>query len=183
MWQNRLRYFPLLGGLVDCTAKDHWDSLGQLVVITVLSTAPLWLASFMLFGSGPKLDIAAFLAALQEPVSHGELYMYCTTMLAPIFWIALVEPRGARREFPSRVSHMFLIAIIDLISAMCFGAVISGRTMNEKFTLVMSAGLFLFSLALLYVGTVYHVHQVPIARDSFTAQEKEFSDELRRHRQ
>lgn len=183
MWRNHLRWFPLLGGLVDCSVDDHRESIGQMVVITALSTSPLWLASLMVFGSGASLNMAAFWGALQDPISHGELYMYCTTLLAPIFWIALVEPRGARREFPSRVSHMFLIAIIDLISAMCFGALISGRIMNHRFTLLMSISLFAFSLALLYIGTVYHIHQVPMVRDSLTAQERQFSDELRRHRQ
>ncbi len=183
MWRNRFRWIPLIGGLVDCTVNDHWDSAKQMAVITGLSTAPLWLASLMVFGSGDQLDFAAFKAAVQSPIAHGELYMYCTALLAPIFWIALVDPRGARREFPSRLSHMFLIAIIDLVSAFCFGALASGKSMNPHFTLVVSSGMFVASVVLLYIGTVYHVHQVPNVRDELRKQENDFFSAYRGHRQ
>lgn len=177
------RWLPLFGGLVDCSLRDHWESIGQVTVVTVLSTVPIWLATLILFGESSHLNHAALVAALCSTIAHGELFMYSTALLAPLFWIALVDPRGAGHEFPSRVSHMLLIAIIDLIAGGFFGQLVSGSKANEAFIFQLSVGIFMVSLVLLYLGTVYHVHQVPDVRAEFRKQEDEFSSAYGEHRQ
>lgn len=180
IWKQ-IREIPLLGPLADCDGEDHWQSLGQTIVVVVLSTTPIWLAAIVVFAMGVEISSGAFLSALRGTVSHGELFMYCTALLAPMFWIALVDPRGAR-VFPSKVSHMLLIGIIDIIAAVLFGLGVAGNKLNQHFTFPLSVWMFVISVVLLYLGTVYHNSRMPEAPTEFRKEEEEFTEEVREHR-
>ncbi len=57
MWQGFVQYlrrFPLLGGLVDCGLKDHWDAASQIFVTLTLSTTPIWLATLLLYAMAER---------------------------------------------------------------------------------------------------------------------------------
>jgi len=86
-FRNLARQVPLLGGLVDCDGADHWEALGQTFVVLLFSTAPIWLATLIVYATGNNLAYAAFKAAMHGSVAKGELFMYCTALLAPIFWV------------------------------------------------------------------------------------------------
>jgi len=79
------RGIPLLGGLVDCSWQDHWESLRQTAVIVLLSTTPIWLGAVIVYSFGVNLEFASFKDALQNTAGNGELFMYSTALLAPVF--------------------------------------------------------------------------------------------------
>ena len=107
--------------------------------------------------------------------------MYCTALLAPMFWVVLIDPLGSP-TFPSKVSHMVLIVVIDLIAALFFGLIVAGSRLNEHFISSLSLTMFIVSIVLLYLGTVYHESQVANAATEFKKQETDFSRALREHR-
>ena len=176
------RAVPLFGGLVDCTWQDHWQSLKQTFVIVLLSTAPIWLGALIVYAEGLNLGVAAYMAALQSTVKNGELLMYSTALLAPVFWMALVDPPGAH-VFPSKVSHMVLIGIIDLVAGAFFGLITAHQTLNQYFISILSRWMFFVSLLLLYLGTVYHSSRLPSIPQEFKRQEDTFSAAYGEHRQ
>jgi hypothetical protein len=180
---NHARAIPLFGGLVDCTWRDHWDSLTQTFVIVLLSTTPIWLgALIVVYSAGAGLELAAFGTALKSTVKNGELLMYSTALLAPVFWMALVDPPGAH-VFPSKVSHMVLIGVIDLVAGAFFGLVTAHNNANPRFISTLSTWMFIASLVLLYLGTVYHTSRLPDAPQEFKRQEDDFSTAYGEHRQ
>jgi hypothetical protein len=171
---------PLLGGLVDCDGADHWEALGQTFVVLLLSTTPIWLAALIIYGSGNNRDYSAFKVAMRSTVANGELFMFCTALLAPILWVALVDlPRV--QTFPNKASHMVLLAVTGLLAAALF-ALTSSKQLNPVFAIRASTYMFLFSVGLLYLGIAYHVSRVAKAATEFRRQEREFSDEMRRYR-
>jgi hypothetical protein len=172
---NKIREIPLLGPLADCDGSNHWESLGQTFITLLLSTTPIWLATIVIFGTGTELTYAAFWTALYSTITNGQLFMYCTALLAPIFWIALVDFPGAR-VFPSKVSHMLLIVIIDLIAAVFFGLTLAGKQVNPVFNFRLSTYMFAASVVLLYLGTVYHASRLPDVVGEFKKEENTFSD-------
>jgi hypothetical protein len=176
------RRAPLFSGLADCEGSDHWVALGQTFVLLLFSMAPIWLSSLIVYGNGKDLAGAAFKAAIYGSVARGELFMYCTALLAPIFWIALVDLPGAR-AFPSNISHMVLTAVTGLLAAAFFGLISAGRPPNEVFTFRASLFLFGFSVVLLYLGTVYHVSRIGKATAEFKRQETDFTKAVGEHRQ
>jgi hypothetical protein len=182
MWLNRLRKLPLLGGLVDCDLGDHWEALCQTFVILVLSMAPVWLGALVIYDVGSPVGVSAFWQALYSTVAKGELFMYSTAVLAPICWIALVDPPRAK-VFPNRVAHMLLVIVIDLIAAVFFGLGLAGQKLHEMFTFRLSFWMFVLSIMLLYLGTVYHISIFTDPAGEFSRQEGAFSDAVREHRQ
>lgn len=181
-YAQHLRKVPLVGGLVDCGLSDHWDAISQIFITLTLSTTPIWLATLLLFAMADNAGYPTLKSAFHSTIADGELFMYCTALLAPMFWIALDDPPGAG-AFPSKRSHMFLIGIIDLIAAGFFALGISGRHLNPQITLRLSTYLFYISLALLYLGTVYHINRMQNGAEIFRKEEETFSLRVRRHRQ
>jgi hypothetical protein len=182
MFKDKARRFPLIGGLVDCDGEDHGESLQQTTVILTLSTMPIWLGTVIIVGLGDAFSGAAFKDAFYSTIFGGELFTYCTALLAPIFWIALVDPPRARK-FPSKISHMVLIAVINTIAAAFFGLGIARQRVNPGMSFRFSVFLFVLSLILLYLGTVYHISRTSDAPEEFKKQEQEFAKGYDEHRQ
>jgi hypothetical protein len=181
MYKDKLRRVPLFGGLIDCDGEDHWETLQQTTVILILSTMPIWLGTVIIVALGDSISRSAFKAAFYSTIFGGELFTYCTALLAPIFWIALVDPPRARK-FPSKKSHMLLIGIVNTIAAAFFGLGIARQKVNPQFSFQFSVYLFVLSLLLLYLGTVYHTSIFSDAPAEFKKQEHEFSQDLNEHR-
>jgi hypothetical protein len=179
-WQSHFRQIPLFGPLVDCNARDHAETLGQTLIVLLLSTAPLWLGGLVIYGINPD-NTLTLIAALKRTVMHGELFMYGTALLAPIFWVALVDPPGAR-VFPSRTIHMVLIALIELVASVFFGLTVAGNSLRQPFIFQLSVAIFLASLALLYLGTLYHSNRLNAA-EAFKQDEQGFAQAYEEHRQ
>lgn len=171
------REIPIFGGLVDCDGHDHWESLGQTTVLFVLSSMPIWLGALIVYATGDK----TFRLALLSTISRGELFMYATASLAPIFWIALADRPGVR-VFPGKVSHIVLMVIISVIAAVFFGLLTAGTKLNQEFTLRLSALMFFTSLILLYLGILYHEHRIKDPAKMMKKEEEDFSAALGEHR-
>jgi ribose/xylose/arabinose/galactoside ABC-type transport system permease subunit len=107
--------------------------------------------------------------------------MYATALLAPVFWMALVDPPSAR-AFPSKVSHMLLILVIDMIAGAFFGLATAHHNVNPEFIVTFSGWVFLTALFLLYLGTVYHTNRMPDPSEEFRKQEGDFSAAYEEHR-
>jgi hypothetical protein len=177
-----LRPIPLFGGLADCRWQDHWETMRHLSVILGLSTTPIWLAAILIYATENQTGSLMFREALYKTVSKGQLCMYCTSFLAPLLWVALVDPKGAR-IFPSRLSHMFLVVIVDIMAAGLFAYTVTNKVFNEKFTFQISIYMVSVSILLRYLGMVYHASRMPNAPAEFRKQQEDFSSLLREHRQ
>ncbi len=175
------RKIPLVGPLVDCTLQNHIDTTGQTFIVLLLSTAPLWLGGLVSYATAAAGSVS-LCGALLGTIMHGELFMYGTALLAPIFWVALVDPPGAR-VFPSKVAHMLLIALIEIIASVFFGLVVAGNRLNGAFVSTLSVTVFCASLVLLYLGTLYHASRLPDPRELFKQDENDFSRAYGEHRQ
>jgi hypothetical protein len=180
-FKSYAREFPVLGGLVDCGGRDHWEALGQTTVLFVLSTMPIWLGTLIVYATGEISSSHGFRMAFDSTIIRGELFMYATAFLAPIFWIALADRPGAR-TFPGKLSHIVLMVIILVVAAVFFGLLTAGNRVNLEFTLKLSAIMFFTSLILLYLGILYHENRTRDAGSAMKDEEREFSEGYSEHR-
>lgn len=178
---NLLREVPVFGGLVDCGLRDHWESLSQTTVLIILSAMPFWLGALIIYSLTDKTGSAGMYAAFYSTMQRGELFMYSTALLAPVFWIALADYPGAR-VFPGKVSHIVIMVIISVIAAVFFGLQLAGDKTNEVFTFKLSVLVCVFSLVLLYLGVLYHENRLRPTSTILKKQEQEFSDKYSEHR-
>lgn len=178
--KNITREVPVVGGLVDCGVRDHWESLGQTSVLFILSSMPIWLGTLIVYAMD-KTGCLGVRAAFSSTINGGELFMYSTAFLAPVFWIALTDRPGTR-VFPGKVSHIVLMVIISVIAAVFFGLLTAGDKLNPTFTLRLSFVMFFTSLVLLYLGILYHENLVRNPGAEMKKDEEKFSAEYREHR-
>lgn len=174
--------FPVLGGLVVCDGRDHWDALGQTTVLFVLSTMPIWLGTLIVYAMGELTGFAGFKCAICSTVARGELFMYATAFLAPVFWMALTD-RPDQRAFPGKLSHIVLMVVILVIAAVFFGLITAGNKLNQRFTLRLADLTFFISLVLLYLGILYHEHRGRRdAAEIMKGQEVDFTKKFLEHK-
>jgi hypothetical protein len=158
-------WLPVVGGLGYCGVVDHWKASQKVTFELLFATFPLTLGAIVIWLSGAA---PGFGTALEITLWNGDLYIYSTALLAPIFWLAIVEYAG-ERHFPNKKALLALIVIVNSISALLFGFLRGGRSVVMQKVFSLSAVLFLISLCLLYLGTVYHYS---LSRDPA----KEFKD-------
>lgn len=162
---------------MDCGFEDHVETVKQVVVTLLLATAPFSLGTLILCAIlGDNIDLKS---AFWSTVWDGELFMCATSLLAPIFWIALEDPKGARK-FPSRQALMILVMVIIAVSCMFFALGIAKSHLKQPFTFHISVWLFAASVIVLYLSTVYHTNRV--SDSALREQEQEFLEQYRRHR-
>jgi di/tricarboxylate transporter len=180
-WKYYAKEIPILGGLVDCDGRDHWESFGQTSVLFLLSSMPIWLGTLIVYATGEEIGYLGFKMAFFSTINRGELFMYSTAFLAPIFWIALTD-RPGMRVFPGKVSHIVLMVVISVIAAVFFGLLVAGNRLNQRFTLDLSTVMFITSLVLLYLGILYHESRIKDAGSEMKRDEQSFSAKVHEHR-
>ena len=98
---------------------------------------------------------------LYESVSGGELFLYAASLLAPIVFIALDEPRNKRFAFPTRLGHLALTLLGLMVCAMIFALQRMGFDFNPMRILWLSVGFFISSFILLYFAILYRDMSLP----------------------
>ena len=179
-----LRKIPLFGGLIDCRLMDHTEAFKEFFINLIFSTIPIWLGGAIIF----TLDKTStktwplLFETVVGTVQSGELFMYSTAMVAPIIYMALKPERGGR-NFPGQMSHIFGIIIVALISVAFFSVERAGVVADRQITFQISVGLYLTSLVLLYMATVYRNYRLTGAADASREQTLEFVEEFNRRHQ
>ena len=104
-----LRLTPIVGHGLDCSPREHWQTLKELVTGLFWVMLPIWVGTFVEFVKAAVFDWSHLHSAFDGTLVGGEPFIYAAALLGPIFWIIHHNPPGAG-EFPSREAHAFLIA-------------------------------------------------------------------------
>lgn len=171
------RRTPIVGALADTRIKDHTEALLELVVAVATSTVPVWLgAIIMLTNKNNKLswwDLAI------NNVYNGELLLYSTAALGPIYYFMFKE-NGNMKTFPNVRSMIILTTGIFLISVGLFAAqraqvIYSGvANFDKPFVFSLSWKIYLGSLVIVYLSYVYRNLRETGAVDVSAQQERAF---------
>jgi hypothetical protein len=174
-----LRGLPLIGPLAGCTRSDHAEAIKQVVITLLFGTAPFWLGA-LLFKALSSDEHITLMMAFWSTVWDGELFMCATSLLAPIFWIALDDPKGVAK-FPSRSIMMVAVALIAVVASVFFAVGLSRTHLQQPFTFHVSVYTFWAAVAVLYLSTVYHTSRLNVP-GAFRDDEEFFKNAYRRHR-
>jgi hypothetical protein len=166
--------FPLIGGLGYCELGDHWKASQKVTFELIFATLPLSLGAIVIWLNGAATGLWK---ALEISLWNGDLYIYSTALLAPMFWLAILEYPD--RHFPNKKALLAFIVLINSISALLFGFLRGGRSAVMQNVFSVSAVLFAISLFLLYLGTVYHYSLDQDPAKEFKDGENKVLDELK----
>jgi hypothetical protein len=152
------RNIPLLGGLVDARWRDHREAIKEIGINIFVSTAPIWLGVlFLELFRKYELPLGQ---AIRKNVETGELFLYATSILAPLYYFIFKEGDGIQR-FPNAGSFILSSLIVVLVGVAGFtftrlGPVLGiSLSWDEATVFTFSLKLYLISIIIVYLAHVY----------------------------
>jgi hypothetical protein len=170
---------PIIGGLVDCTMRNHRAALNELLIALSFSTVTFWLSAFFLL----FLDSGSYFDHLVDSVRNGELLIFAVGFLGPTLLLALQD--GKHRQFPGRRGHT---VVLFLVGIMCSGLYALARTLKtsepsvafDRERLLFWSLVFGIVVVLLrYLAMVYS--KSLLEPEDLRTQEKAFSEQFASH--
>jgi len=174
-----IRFLPLVGGLADCRRRDHREGLPEFCITTFLSTTPIWLGSFIVFAGKKQIEknVQNLSLVFKESIYEGELLLYSTAVLAPIFYLTLRDDTNGR-GFPRRLSVVVCSILTMLIAAGLFSAGISGQWLDPQIVFPTSLATYGFALVIFYLTLIYRNLRLTGASDATARATQEFVDHV-----
>ncbi|HOS46434.1 MAG TPA: hypothetical protein PLQ69_08150 [Paludibacter sp.] len=94
---------PIFGGLVNCCAEDFAAAIKELLSTLVIALSPIWLGAFFMVSRSD--EERNYISIIIDSVKHGELMIYCTALLAPVFYITSSD-KYLHGVFPNKLSSI-----------------------------------------------------------------------------
>jgi hypothetical protein len=103
---------------------------------------------------------AGWFALINRNINDGELFLYSTALLGPLFYFALREYEDVP-NFPSKITFILSAGLILMISVGLFAVqrveelVANFEWLDHAFVFDLSWKVYIASIALIYLGHVY----------------------------
>lgn len=163
-------WVPLVSSFLECSKRHRVEALKELLLVLGLSLLPIWGGALYATATATNAD---YVHSVYQLIKNGELVLYSTSILAPIFYLVINEPVGDR-QFPERWFQGIIVIILFAVLLILFSAY---KTTNGTPRLFhWSIYLYLISVLLLYFATVFRnwMNDGPDIRQS----EREFLDKF-----
>lgn len=153
-----IRRLPIFGGLADARLKDHKEAATEVGLNVVLSTIPIWLgAVIMLFDKSVN---SSWFALLARNVSDGELFLYSTALLGPMYYFIFTEYPDTPNFPSSRMFNAFsTIILLVCVAAFSFQRAkelfIPQENIDNEFLFSLSWKVYVSAIVLVYLAHVY----------------------------
>ena len=167
----------------DTDAKNHTDAANELIYSVGLATSPIWLGSLLAFAIDPATGntLYDFLSVLGQVTKQGQLFIYASATLGPVFYIIIREWRD-EKNIPSSLWLQLLSILVLIVSIAFYGIQTAGVWVDQDVSFPLSIGLFSGAVILLYIVKVYDNARIPNLRDLTRNEEEEFTKSLRQRR-
>jgi hypothetical protein len=180
-----VRQLPLVGGLADCSYKDHRLAIKEFFLAFAFSTTTFWV-TLVIMSVLSLYSTTSLFDLVLKTVSNGELLIFSVSFAGPILLVAM-QDRSGKSPFPGAIWHVFALWAFAVVAALIFGLlkiqilapdVNLGLNMNA----VRKGSYYIFGLALvLRYTTVVYQKMLATADASGPKQDKDFADRWAAH--
>jgi len=180
-FREKLVKWPILGGLAYCRWKDLGKTLEEMIPKFFIAVLPIiFSALFLRYASEPHLN---FPHAITQNFKNGELYLFCTSMLASIFYIALRDRGDDKPGFPNQITHLLFVVSTIGLSSFIFGLQRSGISLDSELTIDLSYWFLAATLVMVLLATtINNGLNSPNPIKFQKAQTDDFFDKFKQHR-
>lgn len=167
---------PLIGGLINCSKEDFSAATKELLSTLFIAMSPIWLGAFFLWCYSVEGELN-YITILLNSLRNGELMIYCTSLLAPVFYITSSD-KYTIVGFPNKLSSIITAVVILMITTAVYAIQKSGASYNRNILFNLSIFLFCVSLIILFVNKVYNNSKIGTYLDVTQNEEKNFTSQL-----
>jgi len=178
-----MKWIPIFGALTGTSVSAKKEGAIELGTNVIFSTTPIWLGRliYLFFRGGEASMFSGYLDGLLKATGNGELFLYSTALLSPIFYIALSNKTKESAPYPKQFSHLFWFVILYLLSAIFFWVSRVAEPDKTTALLVLSIVVYLASVALLFTAYVLNNQRLDPVTEA-QKQTSEFQKNYRAHR-
>ena len=169
-----LTNIPFIGKFNKTSIDDHKGAIWELMYMITISIMPLWVAFIALKINAPG-------NTFYKLIQNGELYVYCATTLAPVFYL-ITKDRDNSQSFPSKHWYILSVLIIAIFSAIIITTQRLKYLELDSYWIIGSIFLYLFSIFILYTVFVYNNMFLFNPSETFPDEERDFIKKLRLRR-
>ncbi len=179
-FKKRCSKIPVFGGLFLCQKKDFMNSSQEFGWNVLWSFSPLLIAIFVLFFTR-EADNFDFINNSINLIKNGELFLYCTSLVAPIFYIILDERPGLLK-YPSKKLQTGLFIVLMGIAGLFFTLKRAGIQFYQSSITDFSFVYLFICLVYLFITLVYKNYRQPDPSSAIREEEEDFSSQAESHR-
>ena len=143
--------FPLIGGLAYCRWNDLWRTLEEVIPKFVIAAMPIFISICVLSYAGEKH--LSFPQNITKNFENGELYLFCTSMLSTIFYIALKDRDDDKPGFPNRLTHLLFVVVMIGTSSFIFALKRAGVMLDPALLIDLSYWFFIVTFFMVILAT------------------------------
>lgn len=172
---------PLVGGLAYCKWIDLWRTLEEIIPKFVIASLPVLISAIILRFSGEHRLL--FPLNITKNFENGELYLFCTSMLASIFYIALRERGDEKPGFPNKLTHLLFVLLMIVAISIVFALKRAGVLLDPMLLIEMSYCAFIVTFIMVILATTINNGLNSSNPNAFQRSETEdFLNQLKKHR-
>lgn len=172
---------PVVGGLAYCRWKDLWKTFAEIIPKFVVAALPVFVSAVVLSYAGNNL--LPFPDNITKNFENGELYLFCTSMLSTIFYIAIKEREDDKPGFPNKSTHMLFVLVLIVTSSIVFALKRAGVTLNPTLLIDLSYWFLMSAFVMVVLATT--INNGLNSPNPIAFQKKEtddFLEQLKKHR-
>jgi hypothetical protein len=172
---------PLVGGLAYCRWKDLWRTFEEIIPKFVIAALPVFISAIVLSYAGNHL--LSFPDNITKNFENGELYLFCTSMLSTIFYIALKDREDDKPGFPNKLTHLLIVLVMIVTISIVFALKRAGVVLDPKLLVNLSYWFFMASFVMVVLATT--INNGLSSPNPIAFQKKEtddFLNQLKKHR-
>lgn len=188
-FRETLVKLPIVGGLAYCRWEDLWRSLEEIFTKLAFAVSPILISAGVLRFAGTQKQHVYFPENITKNLENGELYLFCTSMLATIFYIAIRDRRGSEEDenkkpgFPNQITHILFVVGMIAASSIIFALKRAGITLDPMLLIDISYWFFVVTLLMTILATT--INNGLSGPNPITFQEEEtidFLNKFKKHR-
>ncbi len=162
---------PLIDGILASKWQHHKAALAEVGITAVVSFVPLIASAiFLLLDSQEGISV---FSSFREVVSKGELVVYASSIIAPVFYLCLKDP-----PVVEKIPQFVLAFVIFFLCVVMYTLNYSGNVNNFALLVTWSYWLVASAIIVWYLSTLFReMTAVP----DFKGPEMEFSDAFGSH--
>jgi len=190
-WVNGMKAFisrlPIFSVLVNLSRAAMKGAAIQLLLNVIFSTLPVWF--FAIIFSIPKhyndpnnsYIYAAFLSAISA-ISNGELFMYTTATIGPLFYTAMKYQNPSDRPFPRLLSLAVISILISLFATSVYIVSKLYALTSKPGIIFVSFLCYIFAISILFSIMAFDHEQVKRPMEAMREDENDFQQGYSSHR-
>lgn len=154
----------------------HASALGEVIFVTIISLLPILVGTIIGYFQRIDKELQSYGTVIYNYLNNGELFLYCTSVLASVLFLASLDRAGGR--FPRRKWFILVSIVCIVLSILFFTLRRVELPFDPLMAFIISCGVYVIALTMYYWLTAKKNADYPGYQEVMSEEASEFSRRL-----